>query len=261
MYNLSEMVEANEAFWSMLRQRLLDRGLDIEDVQFDMERPPVPDTFGPDIYFTQLCGYPFMTRFANQGALLGAPVYAFPGCTEATHVAFFIVRSEESAKSVEEMRGRIFGCNSLFSNSGMNLPRLSIARIANGRPFFSAVHMTGGHGASLDRLAEGAIDLCSIDCVTWGFFEKFRPTIARQFRIIGETPRSPALPFVTSAATSIQDQKAMVGGLREMMLDPATSSVRNALNLTGIIEVDPSIYQRLIDFQSEAATLGYAAIQ
>ena len=250
-----------EAFWSALRTRLLGKALNISDVQFDGGRPPVPDTLGEDVYFTQLCGYPFMTRFADQGRLLGAPGYVFPGCIGATHVAYFVVRASEPAMDLQEMRGRIFGCNSLLSNSGMNLPRLSIARIAEGKPFFSEVRMTGGHTASLDRLADKSIDLCSIDCVTWGFFEKCRPGAAARFRVIGETSRSPTLPFVTSVATSSRDRQGLMDSLREFVLDPKTADIRDALNLTDIVDVDQSVYAHVLDYELEAAQLGYADIR
>jgi ABC-type phosphate/phosphonate transport system substrate-binding protein len=260
MYNFPETASATEAFWSALKKKLLVKGISVGDIQFDNGRPPVPDTFGEGVYFSQLCGYPFMTRFANQGSLLGAPSYAFPGCIGATHLAYFVVRDDDPATSLQGLRGRIFGCNSLLSNSGMNLPRLSIARIAEGKSFFAEVKMTGGHIASLDRLADGSIDLCSIDCVTWGFFEKFRPEAAARFRLIGETPPSPALPYVTSAATTSRDRQALTEALHEFMADPTTSDIRHALNLVEIVDVDTSVYAGLLDYEMEAAKLGYAAI-
>ena len=107
----------------------------------------------------------------------------------STHRAFFMVRADDPGRAcLEDLRGRIFGCNSLLSNSGMNLPRLSLARIAGGKPFFSSVVMTGGHVASLERLDDGRIDICSIDNVTWGFFEKVPPD---RCQTVSDTRRDP----------------------------------------------------------------------
>lgn len=121
---------------------------------------------GPEVVFTQICGYPLFKRYRDQGRMLASPCYDFPGCDGPTHRAYFMVRADDAARSLEEMRGRIFGCNSLLSNSGMNLPRLSLAQIAGGKPFSSVV-MTGGLIPSLDRLIDRTIDACSIDNVTW----------------------------------------------------------------------------------------------
>ena len=133
-----------------------------------------------------------------------------------------MVRSYDEAKSLQDLRGRIFGCNCLLSNSGMNLPRLSLARIAGGKPFFSSVVMTGGHVASLDRLLDRIIDVCSIDNVTWGFFHKFRPDAAARFRVLDETVSSPSLPFVTSVAASDAD------ALFDIFTDPRTTQLKDA---------------------------------
>lgn len=260
MYHFAETAAADEAFWGALRQRLAQRGLEVGDVSFDLGRLPVPDDIGAEVYFTQVCGFPLLTRFSGQGRILAAPAYALPGCDGATHVAFFMVRADDPATGLADMRGRIFGCNSLGSNSGMNLPRLSIARIADGRPFFAAVSFTGGHAASLDRLAEGSIDLCSIDCVTWGLYEKLRPTAARRFRVLGETPRSPSLPYVTSIATPVRDQQGLRDGLHDIMNDPATADIRDTLCLAGLTDLDESAYTPVVDYQAEAARLGYPVL-
>ena len=145
MYCLPEMVEANAAFWTALQQRLRARGVDTADVGLDSDARSVPEGIGPGVFFTQICGYPLFKHFRDQGIMLATPHYAVPGCTGSTHRAFFMVRVNDPAGRLEDLRGRVFGCNSLLSNSGMNLSRLSLARIAGGKPFFSSVVMTGGH--------------------------------------------------------------------------------------------------------------------
>jgi hypothetical protein len=119
----------------------------------------VSDSIGPGILFTQICGYPLFKHYRDQYRVLATPHYAMPGCVGSSHRAFFVVRADDPAERLEGLRGRIFGCNSLLSNSGTNLPRLSLARIAGGRPFFSSVVMTGAHIESLERLDERSIDI------------------------------------------------------------------------------------------------------
>lgn len=192
--------------------------------------------------------------------MLATPCYDFPGCEGATHRAYFVVRADDPADRLEDLRGRVFGCNSLLSNSGMNLPRLSLAKIADGKPFFSSVVMTGGHMPSLDRLRDRTIDLCSIDNVTWGFLIKFRPQAAAEFRMIGETVASPSLPFVTSSMTSEVEAAKMAEALFELFRDPATADMRAALQLTGVATPDPIAYEQLAVHERRAAELGYPEI-
>jgi ABC-type phosphate/phosphonate transport system substrate-binding protein len=261
MYSLPEMAAANSALWTALQQWLRAKGVDTADIKLDNDRRPVPDGIGPRVFFTQICGYPLFKHYRDQGLVLATPHYAVPGCVGSTHRAFFMVRSDDPAQRLEDLRGRIFGCNSLLSNSGMNLPRLSLARIVGGKPFFSSVVMTGGHVASLERLDESSIDVCSIDNVTWGLFRKFRPVTAERYRILDETVSSPSLPFVTTVNTSESDAMAIAEALHEIMDDPQTADIRGILELAGLSAPDVAAYERLAEYEREAADLGFPEIK
>jgi ABC-type phosphate/phosphonate transport system substrate-binding protein len=261
MYCLPEMAAANAALWTALQQRLGARGVDTADVELESNGRPVPDGIGPGTFFTQICGYPLFKHYRDQGIMLATPHYGVAGCIGSTHRAYFMVRVDDPAERLEDLRGRTFGCNSLLSNSGMNLPRLSLARIAGGEPFFSSVVMTGGHVASLERLGDRGIDVCSIDNVTWGFFSKFRPVAAKRYRILDETVPSPSLPFVTSVNTTESDAAAVAGALHEIMHDPQTADLRRILELAGLSLPDFAAYERLAEYEREAADLGFPEIK
>jgi ABC-type phosphate/phosphonate transport system substrate-binding protein len=261
MYALPEMEAANSAFWAALKQRLHARGVNTAGIELDSNADSVPPGIGPKVFFTQICGYPLFKHYRDQALLLATPQYAMPGCMGSIHRAFFMVRAGDPAERLEDLRGRTFGCNSLLSNSGMNLPRLSLARIAGGKPFFSSVVMTGAHVASLECLDEGRIDICSIDNVTWGFFKKFRPSAAKRYRILDETPSSPSLPFVTSINTSESDAAAIAEALHEIMGDPNAAEIRGTLELAALSVPDIAAYERLAEYEREAADLGFPEIK
>ncbi len=261
MYCLPEMAAANAALWSALQQRLRAKGVDTTDIKFDSDESSVPDGIGPAVFFTQMCGYPLFKHYRDQGIMLATPHYALPGCAGSTHRAFFMVRVDDPAACLEDLRGRIFGCNSLLSNSGMNLPRLSLARIAGGEPFFSSVVMTGGHVASLERLGDYSIDVCSIDNVTWGLFCKFRPIAAKRYRILDQTVPSPSLPFVTSVDTTKSDAAAIAEALHEIIGDPQTAGLRGTLQLAGLSVPNCAAYERLAEYEREAEDLGFPEIK
>lgn len=261
MYALPELEAANSAFWAALKQRLHAKGVDTDGIKSDDDTGPAPAGIGPEIFFTQICGYPLFKFYRDQALLLATPHYAMPGCVGSSHRAFFMVRAGDPAERLEDLRGGIFGCNSLLSNSGMNLPRLSLARIADGKPFFSSVVITGGHVTSLERLGEGSIDICAIDNVTWGFFEKFRPIAAKRYRILDETPSSPSLPFVTSVNTTESDAVAIAEALHEIMGDPETADMRGILQLAALSVPDIAAYEHLAQYEREAAELGFPELK
>ena len=260
MYNLPEMRAANARFWEALCGLLVEACLRNLPENLVFDRLPVPERIGPEVLFSQTCGYPLETVFRGQAIRLGTPCYAAPGCDGPTHRAFFLVLEASPAKSLCDLEGSRYLLNSPVSNSGMNLPRRSLAEIAGGRPLFSAVIETGGHPASLDRLLRGEGDVASIDCVTYAFWRYHRPEAAARVRIVGETVPSPAIPFVTSVTTPPETVEILRTALRTLMHDPRYEAVRSGLLLTDIVDLPDAAYRGLLDYEREAGELDYPAI-
>ena len=139
----------------------------------------------------------------------------------------------------------------------MNLPRLLFARLAGGKPFFRSVTETGGHANSMARVASGELDAASIDCLTYVFFKDHRPEVVESLRVLAETPESPAIPFITSIATPVDAAARMQAALFHLAADPARRPVLGGLRLRGISMPDAAAYARLLDYERQAAELGY----
>ena len=151
MYNLPEMRGDNARFWEALRELLVEAGLRDLPERLTFDRLPVPERIGPEIFFSQTCGYPLETIFSGQAIRLGTPCYAVPGCDGPTHCGLFIVPAGSAARELRDLRGGVFLFNNRHSDSGMNLPRRALADIADGRPFFAKVIETGSHPDNLER--------------------------------------------------------------------------------------------------------------
>jgi ABC-type phosphate/phosphonate transport system substrate-binding protein len=257
MYNLPEMRPRNAAFWGALADELRRDGRTDLPAELTFARGPVPDRIGDEVLFSQTCGYPLQTIYRGQYRLLGVPTYDAPGCGEATHSAFILVRKDSRFEKPEDLKGATFALNSLHSNSGMNLPRLLFARLAGGKPFFRSVVETGSHPNSIARVASGELDAASIDCLTYVFFQDHRPAVVEALRVIGQTPDSPAIPFVTSIATAAEDAARLQAALFRLAADPARRPVLAGLRLTNISKPDPAAYAGLMDYERQAADLGY----
>lgn len=261
MYNLPEMRPDNARFWEALRGLLIEAGVEDAPESLIFERGPVPPRLEPEMLFSQTCGYPLETVFKGQAIRLGLPVYDAPGCAGAAHRAFFVVRGDSPAQGLDDLRGGVFLLNSPVSNSGMNLPRRALAEIAHGKPIFREIIETGGHPASLDRLLRGVGDVASIDCVTYAFWRHHRPEAAARLRIVGDTPPSPSIPFVTSVATPPAIVDILRTALRRVATEPRYAAARAGLMIAGIEDVPDAAYRRLIDYETEAATLGYPQLR
>ena len=58
MYNLPEMRADNARFWEALRELLVEAGLRDLPERLTFDRLPVPERIGPEVFFSQTCGYP-----------------------------------------------------------------------------------------------------------------------------------------------------------------------------------------------------------
>ena len=155
MYNLPEMRAVNARFWQVLRGLLIEAGLGGIPEILSFDRRPVPERIGPEVLFSQTCGYPLETIFRGQAVRVGTPCYDAEGCDGPSHCGLFVVPAGSRAGGLSDLRGGIFLLNHRHSNSGMNLPRRALAEVAEARPFFAQVIETGSHPGNLDRIARG----------------------------------------------------------------------------------------------------------
>ena len=257
MYNLPEMRPQNAAFWDALAEELRREGRTELPAGLTFSGLPVPERIEKDVLFSQTCGYPLQTIYRGQYRLLGVPSYDAPGCRPARHCAFILVHKDSAFETPEDLKGTAFALNSRHSNSGMNLPRLLFARLAGGKSFFRSVVETGGHPSSIARVASGELDCASIDCLTYAFFKDHRPEVVASLRILCETSESPAIPFVTSIATPADGAARLQAALFRLAADPARRPVLDGLRLRTISMPDPAAYASLLDYERQAAELGY----
>ena len=257
MYALPEMAAANAALWAAIRERL-----DGAEAPARLSPAPaaLPEAILPGTLFSQMCGYPLRRLYDGQYRLLGTPLYDLPGCGWFApgvpgHRSFIVVSRSSGAETVAALRGSRFAVNGFDSNSGMNLPRRLFAPLAEGRAFFSGIVVSGGHMRSMEMVAAGEADAASIDCVTFGFAGLSRPDLVAGLHIVAETPASPAIPFITAAATP----PGTVAALTRILVGQIAEALAG-LRIVAVAPPRPEAYEAVIAYEAEATALGYPVL-
>ncbi len=214
----------------------------------------------PLLLFGQGCEYPLAKSLADSVKLVATPLYTAPGCGSATYRSAIIVRKKDPAESLEDLRDKRCAVNDVASNSGMNLLRASIAPLARGTRFFDSVLFTGSHLGSMEMVAEGEADVAAIDCVSFAHFERLYPSATAKLRILGWTPSSPSLPFITAAATSDSTLQSLRSSLAAVIADRSLDSVRERLFLGGVDLKPIAGFTEVLRFERSAAELGYPVV-
>ena len=243
MYDFPQFRAATDALWAALRDRLRARGISAPE-GLTRGGDLGEQWRDPALLLGQTCGYPYWTGLRDRLDVLATPIYDFEGCEGPTHCSFIVARADDPRATLAQFRGARAAVNGFDSNTGMNLFRAAVAPFAQGGRFFGKVVVTGAHAASLVALVEARADLAAIDCVTFGLL---RP---EGVKVVARTPRSPALPFVTSRATPYPHRVALREALRDLSPQPI-------LGLAGVAFIDETAYARVEDIERAAGAAGY----
>lgn len=260
MYDFLPPVRAaNDQLWRGVRDRLRAAGVAAPD---SLDRTLSYDGIWlkPDLVLAQTCGYPYVSHLKGKVRLVATPVYDHPGGEGTERVSYVVVRADDPARSLADLRGRVVAINDHGSNSGMNLFRAALAPIAGGKPFFSSVQITGGHVASMQVVQDCLADTAAIDTVTFGLASRFQPDMVAGLRILAETPAGPGLPYITRIDASDAELQALRSAIADSIADPSLSEAIASLGLRGIELLDDADYDRLDAHRRDAERLGYPTI-
>ncbi len=145
MYDLPEVRAATDDWWAGLARALRRAGLSEVPARLTRDGPPEGPWREPGFLLGQTCGYPLMHGLAGVVQVVATPAYDAPGCQGPQYRSVFLVRDDEAARSLAELRGRIAAANSPQSQSGYSALRSAVAPLARDGKFFAQVIETGGH--------------------------------------------------------------------------------------------------------------------
>ncbi|MGO8972420.1 MAG: phosphate/phosphite/phosphonate ABC transporter substrate-binding protein [Steroidobacteraceae bacterium] len=257
MYDFPDLTAAHDAWWLAVAERLSGAG--IADVPRHLTRDlSHTDSWRhPRLLLGQACEYPLAKSFHAYVRPLATPHYSAPGCDGPRYRSAIVVRRDDAAASLADLRNRRCVINEPTSNSGMNLLRAAIARIAGGRRFFDSVTASGSHWNSARMVADGRGDVAALDCVSYAHLHRCDAALVAQLRILDWTPASPSLPLISSRAIDERTRQALIGALGAVLADPRLKKVCASLLLAGFdFRVDES-YREVLDHERRAEELGY----
>lgn len=250
--------DALAAFWVGLRGHMRREGL--ADVPERLATPdPLRDHWlDPDLLLSQTCGYPLTTALAGRVRLVGTPCYGAEGCEGPTYRSLLVVRDDDPARALADLRGRRAAFNERGSQSGYNAPRALVAPLAEAGRFFGATVETGAHRRSLDFVRTGAADVAAVDCVTLALLRRDDPERVAGLRGLAWTAGGvPGLPLVTARDTSPDDLARLRAAFAAACTDPALAAPRAALLLTGFAVLPLDAYAACRAMEDAAGAANY----
>lgn len=260
MYDLPELRAAHDAWWRGLRGHLRAAGFAELPEALDRSLPAPALWRDPALLLAQCCGYDLRLGDPPLPCYLATPHYDLPGCEGPLYCSFLVVREEEEAEGLADLRGQRAAVNMAGSHSGQNVLRYMVSQRGAARPFFGEVLESGGHRASLAAVREGRADLAAIDCVTFGLIARAAPGEVAALRVLERSPAVPGLPYVTAPGTDAEKVAALQSALLAAVEDAALAEARAALALSGFSLLSAGDYDPLVEMAGRAEALGQAPL-
>lgn len=260
MYDLPELKWATDALAAQLLINFRRAGFLEVPYGLDREGDYKAQWTLPDLLFAQTCGYPLVSFLKGQVRYVATPAYGAPHCVAHRYCSLLVVRADDPAQALPDLRGRRVAINRTYSQSGYNTLRHAVAPLARGGRFFGAVVETGGHGASAAAVAEGRADVAALDSVTHALLARYRPDSVAGLRVIGRTATAPNLPFITRGAASDEEVERLRLALAETFADRDLAEARDALLLTAVAVLPESSYDAILAMEAAARAQGYATV-
>ena len=245
MYDLMELRAATDAWWRGLARAFRRQG--VPDVPDRLVRRARDARLWRDssLIFGQTCGYPLTHEYAGVLTPIATPCYRADGCAEAEYTSLVVVRQDDPARGLEDLRGRTAAINGPTSHSGWSVLRAMAAPLTTGGKFFARLVVTGSHAASLEAVASGRADVAAIDAVTYALLARHRPSSLAGSRILERSPRAPGLPYVARADAAPDLQARLREGVAEALADPTLAGCREALLIVGAEILPLEAYGRI----------------
>lgn len=191
-----------DRLWADLRKRLIAAGFTDLPEKLDAAQDLESAWLDSNLLLAQTCGYPLRRLLDGKVRYVGTPIYAVEGTEGPNYRSAVVVRVDDSAERLEDLRGRRAAYNAVHSQSGYNTFRDAVSSHAENGRFFSETLATGSHSASLKAVIDGRADVAAIDPVSL----HLQPQEVREaVKVIDWTSAAPGLPFITVLTLSDSD--------------------------------------------------------
>jgi len=142
-----------------------------------------------------ICGYPFL-QHRDGLALLGVPVWR----GRPLYQSYLIVRADDTASGLEDLRGEVHAFSDPDSNSGYLVTASDLARLGETpERFFSRAVFTYGHRNVVRAVAGGLTRSGSVDGYVWETLASVEPSLTARTRIVSRSEWLGFPPFAARA--------------------------------------------------------------
>jgi len=156
-----------------------------------------------------------------------------------------VVPAASRARSLLDLRGRVFAFNDVGSLSGLDVVRERLAAAGASDAFFRAELLSGSHQASLDMIASGLADVAAIDSGVLDLELERRPLLRGTTRVVESFGPMPSHPIAVRASLPPELKARIAGALVGLARSASGREVLALGRVARFVPVTSAVYDPL----------------
>lgn len=160
-----------------------------------------------------------------------------------TYQSLLIVPAGSSARSIADLRGKVFAFTDPISTSGRIYPAHLVQQLGSTpAAFFGRTFFTYNHDNAIRAVATGLADGAGVDSLVYEYALEREPALAGQVRVIDRSPQFGIPPVVVGPKIQPQLQVTLREILLGMSSDPQGQVALRQLGIDAYVLSDDSAY-------------------
>lgn len=231
-YPFDDVAWAYDKLWAAIAKRC--SWLPIE---LTRTKDPTNIWLSDDLFVSQTCGWPLVTRLAAKVRVVGAFRQTTP--ESASHFYRSVVVGRVDGTPFD-FQGSIAAVNDLESLSGW----ISLIAAIHGpqESWRGEVRVSGSHADSVRMLCRGEADIASIDSVTLAHLRRIDAAAIDSLFVICNGPLVPCLPIIAHRSISDSQLVELRRAIGEATRDRKNADAAAALFISGFDSLDLDDY-------------------
>jgi phosphonate transport system substrate-binding protein len=162
------------------------------------------------------------------------------------YYSYLIVPSDSPARTLSDLRGKVFAFSDPLSNSGRLAPAYQLAQLgATPETFFARTIFTYSHDNSIRAVASKLVDGAAVDSLVYESLVASDPDLAAKTRMLAKSPPYGIPPVVVPPALDSGLKTQLRAALLQMQFDVSGRAALARLRIDRFVSIDDSAYDSI----------------
>jgi phosphonate transport system substrate-binding protein len=170
---------------------------------------------------------------------------------QPVYYSYIIVPRDSEAKSLKDLKGKVYAFTDPLSNSGRLVPTYMLVRLGETpESFFKQYIYTHSHDNSIEAVARKIVDGASVDSLVWEYFNATDPRFTSHTKVIEKSPPYPIPPVVVRPGIDPKFKQKLRDILLSLHKDPRGKGILAKLRIEKFIILPDEAYNILREMRA-----------